>query len=170
MLATGALTTLVLVGAAVPASAATTFAPTAGCYFVNTDGTITAVFGYTNTGGSATVAHGWDNYVITGHEVWDAGMPAQTQPTQFRSGTYASVWTVTAPANGFASWSLNGTTATVSAHDNSAYGVTASPICRQGTSLPATNGVVTTVLGFALLLPIGGWALSRRRTVLDRSH
>lgn len=144
-----------------PASAATGPQPTPGCYFHNSDGTITAVFGYSSDT-ATSIPQGQNNAVFSGHSISNYWVSAsQPEPTSFKSGTLRSVFSVNAPGDGGAAWYLNGNYVIVS--PQSPYN---SPECLKGTDLPAMNPGVLAVLGLAVIAPIGGWALSRRSTKL----
>ena len=125
---------------AVPADAATAGpVPSLDCVATSGDGMVTAYFGYTNASGAvADIAVGDDNQVFPLAQ-------DQGQPSEFATGSFPSVFTVTFDPVIFPtmSWILNGTEVDASA---------TSPQCAPGTTAPASgvsataatlNGVIT---------------------------
>ena len=132
----GLLAALSLLLGAAPAQAAGAVTPLADCYVQNSNGTYTAVLGYSNTTGrSVTIPVGTSNTLSP--TTYNG-----RQPTTFKSGTYHGVFNVTftqADA-AYANWTLNGTSLSAT---------TAVATCPPGTTLPGTgNG---TGAAFALL-------------------
>lgn len=145
---------------AAPASAVPKGVAAVGsCYFDNGNGTITAVFGYTNTGSTTTIPVGANNQVYTGTSTanYTAAYPA-AQPTTFLTGGQSNVFAVTGPPGGGAAWFLNGAYATVMPGSSS--------LCPQGSTLPTGDGVVLTLVAAAGMVPVGCWLLGRRSTRL----
>lgn len=139
--AVGVLVALSLVGAPGAASAAGTVSPLLDCVVQNSNGTFTAVLGYSNTTGRAqTIAYGYYN-VITPSK-YD-----RVQPTTFYSGTYHGVFKVTLTAYDLWSnpnWRLDG--------DTVDYADVTSKPCPPSTQMPAAgNGA-----GPALVLLAAG--------------
>jgi hypothetical protein len=105
--AVGTLTALSLIGMPGTASATGTVNPLLDCVVPNSNGTLTAVLGYSNTTGrTQTFPYGWNNVI----------QPAKydrLQPTTYYSGTFHGVFTVTLTVEdiwGNPNWRLNGDT------------------------------------------------------------
>jgi hypothetical protein len=126
------------------ASAATgTVTPILDCYSQNSDGSWTAILGYTSTySGSKTISLGYNN-VITPSRLQGS------QPTTFKAGTNHAAFSIKVTMTDVynnANWYLDGHTLNYLA---AAY---ASGICTPGTQLPGDgNGT-----GLAVALVLGG--------------
>src|SRR5690349_21547064 len=139
LLTVAALVAVPLLAAPGAASATTygTVSPLLDCVTQNSNGSFTAVMGYSNTTGrSQTIAYGYNN-VITPSK-YD-----RVQPTTFQAGTYHGVFTITVAASdvwSFPGWTLNGDR--LDAYD--AYGVSA---CPPGTQMPSVGNGAGAAIG-----------------------
>jgi hypothetical protein len=123
------MVTLSLFGAPGQASAAGTLTPLLDCIVQNSNGTVTAVLGFSNTTGHTVNIKYGDNNVIT-PSTFD-----RTQPTHFKAGTRHGVFSVTLTYNDFwssPSWRLNG-------HTLDYYDAGHAVTCPPGTTMPATG-------------------------------
>ena len=142
---------LALVATPGTASAAGTVTPLLDCYVQNSDGSFTALLGYSNTTGrTQTIARGTNNVLTPSR--YDG-----VQPTSFKSGTFHGVFTVKLAAADvpYANWTLNGA--------NLSTAVSTTTSCPPGTTLPATgNG---TGIAIALVAAAAAGVLVVRRAV-----
>jgi hypothetical protein len=134
-----ALVGLSLLAAPGTASAYGMVSPLLDCVTQNSNGSFTAVMGYSNTTGrTQTIAYGYNNVITPSR--YD-----RAQPTSFKSGTFHGVFTITVAASDVWSspgWTLNGDR--LDAYD--AYGVSA---CPSGTQMPSEGngaGAATALL------------------------
>jgi hypothetical protein len=149
--AVGVLVALSLVGAPGAASAAGTVSPLLDCVVQNSNGTFTAVLGYSNTTGrTQNIAYGYYN-VITPSK-YD-----RVQPTTFHSGTYHGVFKVTVTAADLWSnpnWRLNG--------DTVDYADVTSSSCPPSTQMPSEGNGAGAAVGLLTAGVIGAFLIRRR--------
>jgi hypothetical protein len=147
-----ALAGLILAAPMSPASAGPDDpVPSVTCVWKNTDGSLTAVFGYTKKGPTKTLRVGPDNRVSPGAQ-------DQGQPTTFVAGTVTNAFTVTW-ASGNLNWKLGPDTASASSTSTKC---TAKPVPMLG-SLRALG------VGLLGLVVLGTLVLRRRPGVLRRT-
>jgi hypothetical protein len=80
-----------------------TVTPAVNCITTHTDGTFTALFGYTNSSGATvTLSKGGPDNSISPSNL------DGPQPDTFASGTTYGAFSVTVPAGGTATWTLHG--------------------------------------------------------------
>jgi hypothetical protein len=149
--AVGALVALSLVGIPGTASAAGTVSPLLDCVVQNSNGTFTAVLGYSNTTGrTQTIGYGYNNAITPSK--YD-----RVQPTTFYSGTYHGVFkvTVTMPDVYYSnpSWRLNG--------DTIDYTDVTSNSCPPPTQMPSVGNGAGPAIGL-LVAGLVGAVLVRR--------
>jgi hypothetical protein len=121
---------------AVPATALAdqpVVAPTVNCVTVNADGSLSALFGYTNAGTTQTlIKRGPDNQISPSN--LDG-----PQPDTFAPGTTYGAFALTIPVGGSATWTLHG--------NNRAVADASSPRCGPPVSLPQEGNGLGLVLG-----------------------
>jgi hypothetical protein len=147
-----ALVALSLFIAPGPASAAGTVTPLLDCVVQNSNGSYTAVLGYSNTTGRTTSIPFGTYNVITPSK-YD-----RVQPTTFHSGTYHGVFKVTVSAYDIWSspeWRLNG--------DTIDYADVTANSCPPPTSLPAVGNGTGLAIGVVIAGVVG--VLFLRRTL-----
>jgi hypothetical protein len=160
--AVAALAAVSLLAVPGTASAYGSVTPLLDCVSQNSNGSFTAVLGYSNTTGrSQTIAYGYNN-VITPSK-YD-----RVQPTTFKSGTYHGVFTITVSASDVWSspgWTLNGDR--LDAYD--AYGVSA---CPPGTQMPSVGNGAGAAIGLLAAGLVGAFMVRRyrRRTARGVPH
>ena len=145
-----ALVALFLFAAPGPASATGTVRPLLDCVKPNSNGSITAVLGYSNTTGrSQTIPFGYNNVITP--STYD-----KVQPTTYRSGTYHGVFAVTIAQSDFRSdptWRLNGDVINY-------LDVTSNP-CPPGTTMPSVGNGTGAAIGLGVAGVLGVFLIRR---------
>ena len=155
-----ALVALSLFIAPGPASAAGTVTPLLDCVVQNSNGSYTAVLGYSNTTGRTTTVPFGTYNVITPSK-YD-----RVQPTTFYNGTYHGVFKITVSVYDIwysPGWQLNG--------DVIDYADVTSSACPPPTSLPAVGNGTGLAIGVVVAGIVGVLLLRRtlRRASLSSS-
>jgi hypothetical protein len=145
-----ALVALSLFAAPGPASATGTVSPLLDCVKQNSNGSVTAVLGYSNTTGrTQTFAYGYTNLITPSK--YD-----RIQPTSYKSGTYHGVFAVTIATADFWSdptWRLNGDTINY-------LDITSAP-CPPGTQMPSAGNGTGAAIGLGVAGVLGVFLIRR---------
>jgi hypothetical protein len=158
--AVGALVAVALLAAPGAASAGTngTVSPLLDCVTQNSNGSYTAVMGYSNTARNTEhIAYGYNNVISP--STYD-----RRQPTSFKSGTHHGVFTVTLTASDIWSnptWTLDGHRLDYTA----AYNATS---CPPGTQMPSVGNGAGAAIGLLVAGLVGAFVVRRYRRRMAR--